>query len=198
MSGKSEVEFSAVVVCRDDEERAGHMLRRLAAHLRSLGLHFEILAVDEASTDNTLSLLSLLRRDLPELRVVAGVQPGRGYARGLRLAHGQAVLLVDARCEAPWSALGFALNRVGSGEVPGEAGYDALAVSGRYLVVRRTRTLAAADALGHHRDALDLERRFMRRARALGLRVDVAASRARPGAWARLRQSILLPLASRF
>ena len=48
---------TAIVVCRDDEERVGHVVRRLAAHLRSLRLRFQILVVDEGSADNTLALL---------------------------------------------------------------------------------------------------------------------------------------------
>jgi hypothetical protein len=183
-------DVTAIITCRDDEERVGHAVRRVAAHLESLGLHAEIFAVDEGSADNTRALLSLLRTELPELRVVTGVAPGRGFVRGARLARGQALVLIDARCEAPLSALGFALARV-------TRGWDGVAVAGRYLVLRRTRTLRAFDALAHRRDALDLERRFLRRARALDLRVDLAAARPRVSAWNRLRETFLLPLASR-
>lgn len=194
MAGRSEIELSAVIVCRDDEEHVGHLVRRLAAHLRSLRVRFELLAVDESSSDNSLALLSLLHRDLPELRVVAGIAPGDGFLRATRLAHGKAVLLLDARCSAPLSALGFALTRLDDED----SGCDVVAVSGRYLAFRRVRCLRAVPALHHRRDFADLERRFVRRCRTLGLRVDVAATRARQGAWARLRQSLLVPLASRF
>lgn len=191
MKHAPEPDVTAIVVCRDDEERVGHLCRRLAAHLHALHLRGEILVCDELSGDNTLSLLGLLRRDLPELRVLAGVSPGQGFVQGARAARGRALVLVDARCEAPFSALGFALSRLADG-------WDAMAVHGRYLVLRRSRTEAAFASLHHRRDAHDLERRFLRRAGALALKVDRAGGRPpRPTPWHRLRDAVLVPLASR-
>jgi Glycosyl transferase family 2 len=188
---RTDVDVTAVVACRDDEESAGHTVRRVASHLRALGLRAEVLAVDEGSADNTLALLSLLRRALPELEVVAGAAPGRGFVRGAQLARGRALVLIDARSEAPLSALGFALQRV-AGE------RDAVAVGGRYLVLHRTRTMRAHEALLHGRDPGELERSFLKRARSLGLAVDMAAPRRRPTPWARLREVLLAPIASFF
>jgi hypothetical protein len=190
---RTDVDVTAIVVCRDDEEVAGHTLRRVALHLRSLGLRGEILAIDEGSADNTLPLLQLLQRDLPELEVIAGVPPGRGFVRGAELARGRALLVAFGRSDAPLSALGFALERLAQRR-------DAVAVGGRYLVLHRTRTLRAHEALSHRRDPRELERRFVRRARALGLAVDLAARPRRAAGWARwakLREALLAPLASR-
>lgn len=187
---RTDVDLTAVVVCRDDDEVCGHTIRRISAHARSLGLRAEILAVDEGSADNTVPLLQLLRRELPELEVVTGAAPGRGFVRGAALARGRALLLVDARSDAPLAALGFALERLAQKR-------DAVLVGGRYLVLHRTRTLRAHSALTHRRDPRELERRLSRRARALGLAVDVAAA-PRRGPFAvfrRLRQAILAPLA---
>lgn len=188
---KPDPDVTAVVICRDDEERVGHAIRRLGAHLRALGLHAEILAVDEHSGDNTVSLLTLLRRELPELKVVAGVAPGRGFLEAARRARGRSLVLLDARCDSPLAPLGFALARL-------DAGMDALAVSGRLLVLHRTRAHRAFDALLHRRDSAELHQRFLRRARSLGLRVDLAAApRAAGSPLVRLRDALLLPLASR-
>jgi hypothetical protein len=186
----TEVDISVLLVCRDDDEQVGHAVRRVADHLRALALRSEILVVDEGSADNTLPLLSLLHRSIPELRVVAGADPGRGFVRGAELARGRSLLLLDARSSAPLSALGFALERLA-------AGNDAVAIGGRYLVLRRTRTMRAHSSLTHHRDAAELERRFLRRARHLGLAVDVAIAARRLTPWQRLRETLLAPLASR-
>jgi hypothetical protein len=72
-----------------------------------------------------------------------------------------------------------------------------VAVNGRYLVLHRTRTLRAHGALVHDRNADELERRFLRRARSLGLSVDVTAQRRPKAPWARLRETLLAPLAGR-
>ena len=188
---KPDLDVTAIVICRDDEERVGHTVRRLASHLRSLGLRSEILVFDEHSGDNTLAVLSLLRREIPEMTVTAGATPGRGFQQGAQRAHGRALLLLDARCDSPLSALGFALARV-------DAGMDGMAVNGRYLVLHRTRSHRAFDALVHRRDTTELHHRVLRRARGLGLRVNLAARRREPARpLARLRDALLLPLASR-
>jgi hypothetical protein len=183
---RTDVDVTAIVVCRDDEEVVGHTLRRIALHIRSLGLRGEILALDEGSADNTLPLLHLLKRDLPELEVIAGVPSGRGFVRGAELARGRALLVVDGRSDAPLSVLGFALARLSQRR-------DAVAVGGRYLVLHRTRTLRGHEALAHRRDPRELERRFLRRARSLGLAVDLAVRPRRGAGWAslaRLREAL--------
>lgn len=192
MSRDRDLDVTAIVACRDDEDQIGHMVRRLALHLRQLGLAAEIIAVDEGSADNTLALLALLKREIPELTVVAGAASGRAYVRGIALARGRAVLLIDARSESPLSALGHALERLARGQ-------DVVAIASRFLILHRTRTLRAHDALVHRRDAADLERRFLRRAASLRLVVGVAAPHhRRPSPWERLRTTLLSPLASRF
>ena len=177
------IDLTAVIVAADDEERIGHTANRIGAHLRSLGLRFEILVVDEGSIDNTLALASLLRRSWPELEVMSS-SAGLGFYEGAQRARGRAVMLYDARTDATLAALGFGLGRL-------DAGLDVHAVSGRYLLMRRTRSWRTFDALaGVTRDPLDVERRVLRRARHLGLRCQTAATR-RATSWARLRRSFL-------
>jgi hypothetical protein len=116
--------------------------------------------------------------------VSAGVAPGRGLVRGASLARGRALVLLDARTEPPLPALSFALERL-------EAGWDVVALAGRSLVLRRTRTWHAFEALAHQRDPALLERRFVRRARGLGLRVHEAGNQRTSSTWTRLRQRLL-------
>ena len=192
MPSGPDLELSALVVCRDDDETVGHAVRRLATHLDGLGLAYEILALDEGSGDNTLSLLALLRREIPHLEVLPGVGRGRGFVRGAAVARGRSLLLLDGRSDAPLAALGFALQRLGGGD-------DAVVIAGRYVVLHRTRTLRLHGALVHHRDADELGRRVVHRGRRLGLRVDLEARRLpSPSLLGRLRAAVLAPLASRF
>jgi hypothetical protein len=176
-------EISVVVRVHDAEERIGHVLRRIAAHLQSLQLHYELLVADEGSGDNTLAVAALLRPHLGELEVMH-TAPGHGYFEACQRARGHTVLLYDAKSDAPLGALGFALARL-------RDGLDVVAVSGRYLVFRRTRAWKAFDALERQRAPLPLERRFLRRARALGLACTVTHVRRAPTPWARLRDTFL-------
>ncbi len=87
-------DLSVVLVARDAEEQVGRALRRLVTHLRALGLSFEVLVVDEESSDNTLAVLSLIRPQFQEMEVIPGVPPGRGLVRGAELCRGRQVLLL--------------------------------------------------------------------------------------------------------
>jgi hypothetical protein len=177
-------DITVVVRVCDEEERIGHVLRRLASHLRSLKLGFEILLADEGSVDNTLAVAALWRPTLAELEVIHA-EPGAGYFVGCQQARGRALLLYDVRSDAPLGALGFALGRLAGGA-------DVVAVGGRYLVLRRTRAWRAFDAL-QQRSHADVEKRLLRRARSLGLRCEVTSARRTP--WALLREKLFAPLA---
>ena len=183
-------DVSVVVACRDDEERIGHLLRKVAAHLGALGVRHEILVVDEGSSDDTLPLLALVQHGLPDVEIVAGAERGHGLERGAQRARGRALVLLDARSEPPLSAISWALARV-------DAGADVVPLAGRCLVVRRARCWRAFDALVHHRDPSGVERRFLRRARSLDLAVSLPPRRsvAPVSLWQRLRQRVLSPLA---
>lgn len=56
---------------------------------------FELLALDENSTDNTLSVLSILHGQFAELRTVQELAPGTAIMRAARLAQGQVWLFLD-------------------------------------------------------------------------------------------------------
>lgn len=160
---QADLELSFVLRCRDDEERIGHSIQRIATHLRSLGVRFELLVVDEGSGDNTMAVAALLRASHPELETLHAAS-GRGYVLGAERARGRIVAVSDVRSEAPLAMLGYALRRVGRGA-------DAVTLAGRYLVFRRTRALRVLDSLATARRSASPDRRFARRARALGLGV---------------------------
>jgi len=180
----ADCDITVVLRVCDEEERVGHVVTRLAAHLRALELGFEILVADEGSVDNTLAVTALLRPTLAELEVMHA-EPGEGYFVGCQRARGRAVVLYDVESEAPLGALGFALGRLADGA-------DLVVVAGRYLVMRRTRAWRAFEAV-QRRTHVEVERRLLRRARSLGLRCEIKS--ARPTPWALLRAKLFAPLA---
>jgi hypothetical protein len=178
-------DITVVVRVRDDEERIGHVLRRISGHLRSMQTTFEILVADEGSGDNTLAVTALLRPSVREIEIMHA-EPSLGFRDACQRARGRAVLLYDARTDAPLSALGFALGRLRDGR-------DVVAVGGRFLVFKRTRAWRAFDSLvTRRRRPKVLERRFLRRARALGLDCATTQPKKQPlMAWGRLRDTLL-------
>lgn len=158
---------SVVLPFGDHEDVIGAAVQHLAGLLRTSGLGFELLAVDESSGDNSHAVLALLRAQVPELRVVQAAGPGRGFDAGLARAQGRVAWLV-----APGWALQASAGALGELErlLEDDGATDAVLARGRHAVLRRARVLDAAAGL---RGTGDLYlRRLARRLAARGLRVD--------------------------
>jgi hypothetical protein len=177
-----DVDVTFIVRASDDEERIGHVLCRAQAYLRAHGLTAELVLVDEGSGDNSVAVAVMLRPQIRELSVRHSA-PGHGFFDGCQRARGRVIVLADARTDAPLAPLGYALGRL-------REGLDVVALGGRYLVMRRTRAWRAFDALRvARRDPLVVQRRFIRRARQLGL-ACVVTERKRKPRWSRLWQAL--------
>ena len=61
----AEPEISVVMAVGNHEDTVGHEIRSVAGHLRRLGRPFEILAVNNGSSDNSLSIVNLLAGSCP-------------------------------------------------------------------------------------------------------------------------------------
>jgi hypothetical protein len=131
-------DVSVILPFGDDEEFVGVAVRRTAEHLRSLGLSFEILAIDEDSGDNSHAVLALLRAEVPELRVTHAPGRGRGVDVGAVRAQGTLLLVTTPDvASAALDGIGDACRRVIAGEG------DAEVAIGRYTVAHRMRSLVA-------------------------------------------------------
>jgi len=162
-------EISVVLAVHDDEERIGHQVKAIACHLRALARSFEIVAVNNGSRDNSLSILELLAARLPELRVLRAEAGGSAFLRGAEQAAGTLLVLMQASRRPALAPIGWALSRLA-------AGRDAVILRDRYVVARLRPSLPVlARASG---PGLLFESVFERRAQALGL--DVVGSRAVP------------------
>src|SRR3954464_1131921 len=88
-------EISVILSVRNDEESVGHQIRSVVRHLRELGRAFEVVAVNDGSSDNSLSMITLLAAGIPELRVLPRNVAGRAFLRGASEARGPVVVLLD-------------------------------------------------------------------------------------------------------
>ncbi len=127
-------DVSFIIPLRNQERTVARTVRQAAEVGRSLeigderGPRFEILALDERSGDNTLALLSLLHGQIPELRTVQDLAPGRALARGVRLAQGELLVVLDHPTDV--DLLRWAGEQVARG-------HRAAVVPGEVLAVRR-------------------------------------------------------------
>lgn len=128
--------LSVVISVGDAEESVGREVRTMAAHLRGRGLLFEILAFSDGCCDNSLAVLQMMGREIPELRLVGGDARGRAFLRGAGEARGEFVALAEAGAPFPVGMLGWALRQL-------DLGKDAVVFRGRGIVARRMPCLAA-------------------------------------------------------
>jgi dolichol-phosphate mannosyltransferase len=91
--------LSVVIPAHNEAEGITTTVRALAKHLRAADIRFEIVVVDDHSTDGTAQVLASLRGDVPELwRVENPRDGGFGHAvlAGLEAFRGDAVCIVMA------------------------------------------------------------------------------------------------------
>lgn len=102
--GGTAVELSVVVPLFNEREAVPELHRRLGAALAGLGLPYELVLVDDGSTDGTADLLGGLHAADPAVAVVRlsrnfGHQPA--LAAGLDHARGRAVVVMDGDLQDP-------------------------------------------------------------------------------------------------
>jgi dolichol-phosphate mannosyltransferase len=93
------VKLSVVIPAHDEAASIAPTLRALGATLRDEGVDYELLVVDDASTDGTAEAARAVAEDDPSVRVVRSGKPrGFGFAvrEGLELMTGDAVAIVMA------------------------------------------------------------------------------------------------------
>ena len=95
---------SIVVPMLNEEQGVGQLCERLERVLSSLEVDWEIVLVDDGSTDGTRDVVRRLNQEEPRIRLV-GFSRNFGkeiaVAAGLRYAKGDAVILMDADLQHP-------------------------------------------------------------------------------------------------
>ncbi|HWP65839.1 MAG TPA: glycosyltransferase family 2 protein [Candidatus Limnocylindria bacterium] len=90
--------LSVVVPVHDEEGAVAGVVHALARELPGVARRYEVIVVDDGSTDRTAVVLAALRRTVPQLRVVRHAG-NRGYGAALRSGFAAArhpwVLLID-------------------------------------------------------------------------------------------------------
>jgi dolichol-phosphate mannosyltransferase len=106
--------LSVVVPCFNEQEVLGETHRRLVSVLEKLALSFEIVYVDDGSTDSTPHLLRQLQASDGRVRVVRlsrnfGHQ--NAITAGLQHSSGNAIVVIDADLQDPPEVIGEFVQR---------------------------------------------------------------------------------------
>jgi glycosyltransferase involved in cell wall biosynthesis len=98
------MDVTIVLPCYNEQDHVRVEIERIASAMDSSGLSYELLAIDDRSTDSTLEQLAALAAQTPSLRVIAFRRNGGvGTARriGTQEARGEIVVWTDADLSYP-------------------------------------------------------------------------------------------------
>jgi glycosyltransferase involved in cell wall biosynthesis len=96
--------LSVIVPALNEEQGIAAALRQIRAELLKTNVAFQLIVVDDGSTDGTWAVLSSLKREVPELhalRLSRNFGKEGAIAAGLDVADGDAALLMDADLQHP-------------------------------------------------------------------------------------------------
>jgi dolichol-phosphate mannosyltransferase len=103
-SRPDDIDLTVVAPAHNEQDNVGPLVREIDAALDSAGLRYEIVIVDDGSTDQTRVRVRELMGSRPHLRCVAMTRtpPGRGngqsaaFHAGFRAARGRLIAVLDA------------------------------------------------------------------------------------------------------
>ncbi len=96
--------LSVVIAAYNEEERIGDSLIKTYDYLKKRGFDFEIIVVDDGSSDKTLDLLRKYSQKITNLIILENENNrGKGYSvkRGILKSKGEVVLFTDADFSTP-------------------------------------------------------------------------------------------------
>ncbi|MGI9013928.1 MAG: glycosyltransferase family 2 protein [Phycisphaerales bacterium] len=104
MPRSDQIELSIIAPAHNEAENIGPLIKDIVAALGASGIGYEIIVVDDGSTDTTLAELQQAQRLVPQLRVLrmADTPAGRGHGQSaafhaaFRAARGDIIAMLDA------------------------------------------------------------------------------------------------------
>ena len=100
-----EKKISAIIPCYNEAPNLKRNYERVSAVLRQLGMSYEIIYVDNASTDGSEQIYRELIANDPRVRVILmarnGGSPQPSYLAGLQYCNGDCAVLLDADLQDP-------------------------------------------------------------------------------------------------
>jgi len=132
-------DLSLVIPVYNERENLSPLLAEISGALNGAGRSYEVVAVDDGSTDGSLETLKTLKREHPELHIVSferNAGQTAAFAAGFRAARGRFVVTLDADLQndpADVPRVVDALERSGATAV---AGYRAARADSKWKLLQ--------------------------------------------------------------
>ncbi|OEU79263.1 MAG: hypothetical protein BA865_14450 [Desulfobacterales bacterium S5133MH4] len=101
---KGDIYLSVVIPAYNEEERIGRTLRKIDEYFSKQDYLYEIVVVDDGSTDGTSALVRKIAQEIPCIRLLEhGINRGKGYSvrKGVLSSRGQLIIFSDADLSTP-------------------------------------------------------------------------------------------------
>jgi dolichol-phosphate mannosyltransferase len=92
------IKYSVVIPLKNEEDNIGDLLKELEPVMKGLGAPWEVLCVEDGSTDRTADILRLLSKECPYLRVLffsKNYGQSSAFDAGFQAARGEFVITLD-------------------------------------------------------------------------------------------------------
>ena len=93
------MDISIVIPLYNENESLAELTKKIISEVSALNKKFEILFIDDGSTDNSFEVLSGLKKDYPAIRIIQfrkNFGKSAGLSEGFKQARGEAVITMDA------------------------------------------------------------------------------------------------------
>ena len=124
--------MSIVIPSYNEEKRIRGSLSETCAYMSNSGMEYEIIVVDDGSSDGTSRIVESMVTDFPKVRLVRYEKNrGKGHAlrTGVLVTKGDLILVMDADLSTPIEELGKLTPYLAGGEYDIAIGSRALALS---------------------------------------------------------------------
>jgi dolichyl-phosphate beta-glucosyltransferase len=108
MREENEIYLSIVIPAYNEEKRIGRTLEEIMSYLKTKGYEYEIIVIDDGSTDSTREIIRKFEGKDSRLRVIENkIGKGKGYSvrRGMLETRGKFALFSDADLSTPISEI---------------------------------------------------------------------------------------------
>lgn len=92
------IKYSVIIPIKNEEQNIPHLVEEVKNVLSSIGKPWELICIDDGSTDESLTILKELQKNIPELKILSFVKnfgQSSAFDAGFKSAQGEIIITLD-------------------------------------------------------------------------------------------------------